>query len=69
MPNEIGDRVKILDESNINFMTNEEVAEIMETEYSGGGGSSDLPPDYEGDVSDEDILKLLEDDTSENGSD
>jgi len=55
-------KTRLIDETDIEPLTNDEVLEAME-----GDGSSelpdDMPEDYEGDVTDEDIWKMLEDET------
>lgn len=52
-------KTRLIDENDFAPLTNEDILEIME-----GDGDPNLPPDmpsdYEGDVTDEDIWKMLE---------
>lgn len=70
---ETGDRVHIVD--NKDALTLNEVASLLnmsdadKQKILNPDGSGDVPEDWEGDVTDEDILKLIEQDTSAGATD
>lgn len=52
-------RKRILDESDVRALTKAEIDDVESIDPEGGGGGSEILPDYEGDITSEDIENIL----------